>query len=90
MSTEPSAPARGRRPRALVLAEHEEVPVKLTSREEVLVEQALRRGEHLPEQVNANVMAYRRCLLEEVVGRDPSVALAASKRSAPFLAAAST
>ena len=38
MATKPSAPARRPRPRAIVLAEHGEVPVKLTSRAKGLLE----------------------------------------------------
>jgi hypothetical protein len=58
-----------------VLAEHGEAPVKLTPREKVLLEQALRRGEDLREQVEATVTAYGRWLLEGVFANDPSAAL---------------
>lgn len=47
-----------------MLAEHDEGSVKLTSREEALLEQALRRGEDLREQVETNVTACARWLLE--------------------------
>ena len=41
MATKPSAPARRPRPRAIVLPEHGEVPVKLASRAKGLLERKL-------------------------------------------------
>lgn len=75
MATKPPFPAGRPRPRAIVLAEHGEAPVKLTSREKVVLDEALRRGEDLREQVEANVTAYGRWLLQGVFGDDAAAAL---------------
>jgi len=70
-----AALSRRPHPRAVVLAEHGEAPVKLTSGEKVLLDEALRRGEDLREQVAANVTSYGRWLLGAVFGDDASAAL---------------
>lgn len=75
MSKKPATSARRARPRAIVLAEHGEPPVKLTSSEKALLDEALRRGEDLREQVEANVTAYGRWLLGSIFRGDASAAL---------------
>jgi hypothetical protein len=71
----PASPSRRARPRAIVLAEHGEAPLTLTSREKALLDEALRRGEDLREQVEANVTSYGRWLLGSIFGNDASAAL---------------
>ena len=71
----PASPSRRTRPRAIVLAEHGEAPLTLTSREKALLDEALRRGEDLREQVEANVTSYGRWLLASIFGNDASAAL---------------
>jgi hypothetical protein len=70
-----SQPTRPGRPRAIVLAEHGEAPVKLSASEKALLNEALRRGEDLREQVEANVTSYGRWLLGAVFHDDASAAL---------------
>ena len=71
----PASRSRPRRPRAIVLAEHGEPPVKLTAKDKTLLDEALRRSEDLREQVEANVTAYGRWLLGSVFGGDAAAAL---------------
>jgi hypothetical protein len=72
----PASPAARRpRARAIVLAEHGEAPVKLTASEKALLDEALRRGEDLREQVESSVTSYGRWLLGTVFGGDASAAL---------------
>jgi hypothetical protein len=71
----PASLSRRPRPRAIVLAEHGEAPVKLTSREKALLDEALRRGEDLREQVETTVTSYGRWLLGSIFGGDASAAL---------------
>lgn len=59
----------------MVLAEHCEAPVKLTSDERDLLDEALRRGEDLREEVETSVTTYGRWLLGSVFGGDSSAAL---------------
>ena len=66
---------RSARPRALVLAEHGEAPVKLTSDERKILNEALRRGEDLRGEVEAQVTSYGRWLLGAVFADDASAAL---------------
>jgi len=75
VAKKPAAPSRRARPRAIVLAEHGEAPVKLNAREKTLLDEALRRGEDLREQVEANVTSYGRWLLGSVFADDASAAL---------------
>ena len=75
VAKKPGAPPRRARPRASVLAEHGEAPVKLNAREKTLLDEALRRGEDLREQVEANVTSYGRWLLGSVFADDASAAL---------------
>jgi hypothetical protein len=78
----PVSRSRRPRPRAIVLAEHGETPVKLTASERALLDEALRRGEDLREQVETNVTAYGRWLLGSVFGGDASAALDDKSNSA--------
>ncbi|HSO37644.1 MAG TPA: hypothetical protein VLT33_34195 [Labilithrix sp.] len=71
----PASPPRRPRPRAIVLAEHGEAPVRLTSSEKALLDEALRRGEDLREQVETNVTSYGRWLLGSIFGGNASAAL---------------
>lgn len=68
------APARTR-PTALVAAAHGEAPVKLTSSERSILNEALRRGEDTREQVEATVTAYGRWLLGAVFHDDAAEAI---------------
>lgn len=72
-------PAPPRRPRgtplALTLAEHGEAPVRLTTPERSLLNEALRRGEDLREQVETSVTSYGRWLLGAVFANDAAAAL---------------
>jgi hypothetical protein len=71
----PASPSRRPRPRAIVLAEHGEAPARLTSGEKALLDEALRRGEDLREQVETTVTSYGRWLLGSIFGGDASAAL---------------
>jgi len=71
----PASAPRRPRPCALVLAERHEAPVRLTSTEKVLLDEALRRGEDLREQVESTVTSYGRWLLGSVFGGNASAAL---------------
>lgn len=69
------------RPSALVRAEHDGPPVKLSGAQRVLLDQALRRGEDLREEVEAKVLSYGRWLLGELFHDDPSAALDARTKN---------
>ena len=71
----PKRPTPTPRPSALVRAEHDAAPVKLSGPQRTLLEHALRRGEDLREEVEAKVLAYGRWLLGEVFQDDASAAL---------------
>jgi hypothetical protein len=75
MSKKPTARARRARPRAIVLAEHREAPVNLSVSERALLDEALRRGEDLREQVESSVTGYGWWLLGSIFGGDASAAL---------------
>lgn len=70
-----STPARRPRPRAIDLAEHGEPPVKLTSSERTVLNEALRRGEDLREEVETSIASYGRWLLGAVFADDAAAAL---------------
>jgi hypothetical protein len=63
------------RPRALVAAEHHEPPVKLTAAQRTLLNEALRRGEDVREQVEAAITSYGRWLLGNVFADDAAAAV---------------
>ncbi len=60
---------------ALVRAEHGGAPVQLAASEKKVLDEALRRGEDLREQVEASVTSYGRWILGAVFGGDPGAAL---------------
>ena len=67
--------ARRSRPRAIVLAEHGEHPVKLTAGERTLLHEALRRGEDLRTELETSVTSYGRWLLGAIFDDDAAAAL---------------
>jgi len=60
---------------ALVRAEHGGAPVRLTSAERKVLDDALRLGEDLREELEAKVMSYGRWLLDSVFADDASAAI---------------
>ena len=67
--------ARRPRPRAIVEAEHGEAPIKLTSAERTLLNEALRLGEDVRVDVEAAVASYGRWLLGAIFRDDAAAAL---------------
>ncbi|HSQ67662.1 MAG TPA: hypothetical protein VLM85_30840 [Polyangiaceae bacterium] len=63
------------RPSALVRAEHGGAPVHLTKAEKSILDEALRKGEDLREEVESAVRAYGRWVLEKVFGDNAGAAL---------------
>ena len=72
------------RPRALVAAEHGERPVRLSSPERTLLNEALRRGEDVREQVEAAVTSYGRWIVGAIFHDDAAAALDMSTKNAVF------
>lgn len=62
-------------PAALVRAEHHAAPVHLTKPQREILEDALREGEDLREEMQAAVLRYGRFLLEKVFANDATAAL---------------
>lgn len=79
------APNRRPRPTALALAEHDEAAVHLTTPERSVLNEALRLGEDLREQVEANVTSYGRWLLGAVFKNDAAAALDDKSRNPVWL-----
>jgi hypothetical protein len=69
------AASRRPRPRAIVLAEHGELPVRLTPDQHDVLEEARSRGEDCREQVESTVTSYGRWLLSAVFDNDAAAAL---------------
>lgn len=68
-------PVERPRPSALVRAEHHGAPVHLDDKQRRLLDEALRRGQDLSEEIETKVAAYGRWLLETVFANDSSEAL---------------
>lgn len=66
---------RGARPSALARAEHGGAPVHLTKDERRVLDEALRRGQDTADELEAQVMAYGRWLLESIFDSDATKAL---------------
>ena len=66
---------RRKRATALVRAEHGEPAVKLSAAQKGTLDQALRQGQDLAEEMEAKMMAYGRWLLEAVFANDTTTAL---------------
>ncbi|MBK7395299.1 MAG: hypothetical protein IPJ34_03100 [Myxococcales bacterium] len=66
---------RPARPAALDRAEHNAAPVKLTKEQRATLQEALRRGEDLREELEAKLTAYGRWLLEVVFAGDAAAAI---------------
>ena len=81
----PKRPTTLPRPSALVRAEHGSPPVKLTAPERDLLDEALRRGEDLREEVEAKVFAYGRWLLDAVFHDDATAALDGKSKNPVWL-----
>lgn len=79
MATKPKKPAAPAaphpRPRAVVLAEHGDAPVKLNADERALLQEALRRAEDLRGEVEASVTSFGRWLLGAIFDDDAAAAL---------------
>jgi len=69
------------RPTALARAEHGGPPVRLNAKEKTLLNEALRRGEDLGEQVESAVVSYGRWLLGAVFDDDAAAALDARSKN---------
>ncbi|HEY1954381.1 MAG TPA: hypothetical protein VGH28_02190 [Polyangiaceae bacterium] len=63
------------RPSALVRAEHGGAPAHLTSAERKVLDEAVRRGEDVREDLESKTLAYGRWLLEKVFDDDTTAAL---------------
>ncbi len=63
------------RPRALDAAQHGEPPIKLTGTQRTLLNEALRRGEDVREQVESAITSYGRWILGAVFADDAAAAL---------------
>ena len=63
------------RPAALVRAEHGGAAVRLTAAEKKVLEEAVRRGEDLRDELQTRTLEYGRWLLEEVFEDDTTAAL---------------
>lgn len=78
-------PPRKSRPSALVRAEHGGEPLALDKSQRTLLEEALRRGEDLREEVEAKVTSYGRWLLSAVFADDIAAALDAKSKNPVWL-----
>ena len=66
---------RTARPAALARAQHDARPAHLTTAERRTLEEALRRGQDMADEVELQVMAFGRWLLEAIFANDAAAAL---------------